>query len=330
MRDEIRYYRDQQAWRDLQQFLPERLRLTGADAPREEFWGWCGHHVHLDRYRNPEASARVVLHHGVGTNGRQMSLILGAPLAKRGFETVALDNLGYGLTQVKRGSSPSYDDWVNVVIDFLAYERSRDDRPIVLYGLSAGGMLAYHVAAKAPKGTLHGIVGMTFLDQRIQQVRDETAHDWLSARVGMPLMTQLAKTPAARAKYPMTLASKMSALANNPQAMKDVLLKDNTAAASWVSVRFLDTYGNYTPAVEPEDFDACPILLTQPAADRWTPLHLSELVLKRITKVPVRTVMLENAGHLPLEDPGLQQMEEAIAEFVTSTAVEKQGPPEAA
>jgi alpha-beta hydrolase superfamily lysophospholipase len=112
--------------------------------------------------------------------------------------------------------------------------------------------------------------------------------------------------------------------------MKDVLLKDNTAAASWVSVRFLDTYGNYTPAVEPEDFDACPILLTQPAADRWTPLHLSELVLKRITKVPVRTVMLENAGHLPLEDPGLQQMEEAIAEFVTSTAVEKQGPPEAA
>jgi hypothetical protein len=35
---------------------------------------------------------------------------------------------------------------------------------------------------------------MTFLDQRIQQVRDETAHDKLSSRVGIPLMTQLAKT----------------------------------------------------------------------------------------------------------------------------------------
>ncbi|QLJ00383.1 alpha/beta hydrolase [Streptomyces sp. NEAU-sy36] len=310
------YYRDQQAWRDLQQFLPERLRLTDATAPEEDFWDWRGHHVHLDRYRNPDAKAKVVLHHGVGTNGRQMSLILGAPLARRGFETVALDNLGYGLTKVRPGTTPSYDDWVDLVVDFLAFEQSRDDRPIVLYGLSAGGMLTYHVAAKAPRGTLRGIVGMTFLDQRDQQVRDETSHDKLTARVGVPLMGLLAKTPAASAKYPMSLASKMSALANNPDAMK-VLMKDRTSAANWVSVRFLDSYATCVPAVEPPDFDACPVLLTQPAEDRWTPHHLSVPVLSRITKVPVDTVMLENAGHYPLEDPGLQQMEDAIADFVT-------------
>ncbi|MFF0967191.1 alpha/beta hydrolase [Streptomyces sp. NPDC003703] len=310
------YYRDQQAWRDLQRFLPERLRLTDATAPEEEYWDWHGHRVHLDRYRNPGTRAKVVLHHGVGTNGRQMSLILGAPLAERGFETVALDNLGYGLTQVRPGSTPSYDDWVDLVVDFLAFEQSRDDRPIVLYGLSAGGMLTYHVAAKAPRGTLRGIVGMTFLDQRDQQVRDETAHDKLTARAGVPLMGVLARTPAASAKYPMSLASKMSALANDPDAMK-VLMKDRTSAANWVSVRFLDTYGNYTPAVEPQDFDACPVLLTQPAEDRWTPHRLSVPVLSRITKVPVDTVMLEDAGHYPLEDPGLQQMEDAIADFVT-------------
>ncbi|WP_335935704.1 helix-turn-helix domain-containing protein [Streptomyces sp. PTD5-9] len=92
-----RAYRDQRAWRDLQRFLPERLRLTDETAPQEEFWDWCGHRVHLDRCPNPAARAKVVLHHGVGTNGRQMSLILGSPLARRGFEMVALDNLGYGL-----------------------------------------------------------------------------------------------------------------------------------------------------------------------------------------------------------------------------------------
>ncbi|MGW4380378.1 alpha/beta hydrolase [Kitasatospora sp. NPDC004531] len=310
------YYRDQQAWRDLQQFLPERLRLTDATAPEEEYWDWRGNRVHLDRYRNPEAKAKVVLHHGVGTNGRQMSLILGAPLARRGFETVALDNLGYGLTKVKPGTTPSYDDWVDLVVDFLAYEQSRDDRPIVLYGLSAGGMLTYHVAAKAPRDTLRGIVGMTFLDQRDQQVRDETSHDKLTARAGVPLMGLIAKTPAASAKYPMSLASKMSALANDPEAMK-VLMKDPTSAANWVSVRFLDSYATYTPVVEPPEFDACPVLLTQPAEDRWTPHHLSVPVLSRITKVPVDTVMLEGAGHYPLEDPGLRQMEDAIAAFVS-------------
>ncbi|MGA4844100.1 hypothetical protein [Streptomyces sp. G45] len=34
--------------------------------------------------------------------------------------------------------------------------------------------------------------------------------------------------------------------------------QDRTSAANWVSVRFLDTYGYYTPAVEPQDFDALP------------------------------------------------------------------------
>ncbi|MBR7504279.1 alpha/beta hydrolase, partial [Mycobacterium tuberculosis] len=64
--------------------MPERLRLDESTAPQEEIWRWRGHRIHLDRYTQPEASARVVLHHGVGTNGRQMSLILGAPLARRG------------------------------------------------------------------------------------------------------------------------------------------------------------------------------------------------------------------------------------------------------
>ncbi|MEU8971113.1 alpha/beta fold hydrolase [Streptomyces monashensis] len=308
--------RDQRAWRELQQFLPARLRLTDETAPEEEFWDWRGHRVHLDRYLNPAARAKVVLHHGVGTNGRQVSLILGTPPARRGFETVALDNLGYGLTRVRPGTTPSYDDWGDLVVDFLAHERSRDDRPIVLYGLSAGGMLTYHVAAKAPRSTLAGIVGMTFLDQRNQRVRDETSHVLLTARMGAPLMGLLARTPAASAKYPMSLASKMSALADDPGAMK-VLRKDRTSAANRVSVRFLDRYPNYAPAAEPEDFDACPVLLTQPAEDRWTPHHLSVPVLSRITKVPVDTVMLDNAGHYPLEEPGLQQMQDTIADFVT-------------
>ncbi|NKY44542.1 alpha/beta hydrolase [Nocardia cerradoensis] len=312
------FYREQQAWRDLQQFLPQRLRLGESTAPDEEFWEWRGHRVHLDRYRDASAPAKIVLHHGVGTNGRQMSLIAGAPLARRGFETVALDNLGYGLTRVAPGTVPTYDDWVDLVVDFLAYEQTRDDRPIVLYGLSAGGLLTYHVAAKAPKGTLRGIVGMTFLDQSDQRVRDETAHDIVSSRIGVPLMRLAARTPAGRLRFPMTLASKMSALVNDKAALA-VMTRDRTSAGNRVSIRFLTSYVGYRPAIEPAQFDACPILLTQPAEDRWSPLHLSRPVLAPITAVPVRTVMLDNAGHYPLEEPGLTQMHDAITEFVSDT-----------
>ncbi|MNJ73742.1 hypothetical protein D3C77_705790 [compost metagenome] len=81
---------------------------------------------------------------------------------------------------------------------------------------------------------------------------------------------------------------------------------------------FLASYCSYRPRLEPEDFDVCPILLTQPAEDKWTPLHLSELVLKRISRVPVKTVMLENAGHYPLELSGLDQMVDAVFDFCES------------
>ncbi|MFZ2986680.1 hypothetical protein [Ideonella sp.] len=87
-----------------------------------------------------------------------------------------------------------------------------------------------------------------------------------------------------------------------------------------MTMAFLDSYLSYQPLVRPEDFDVCPILLTQPAEDRWTPLHLSEPFLKRVQKVPVRTVMLERAGHYPLEQPGLSQMVEAIDDFYRRVA----------
>lgn len=315
-------YADQEAWRDLQEFLPVRLRLSEANQmPTEGFWTWNTHQIHLDRYPNPEAPARVLLHHGVGTNGRQMTLILGRTLAERGWDVSSIDNLGYGMTKVAEGANYTYEDWVNMVLDYLAYMKSEDGRPIVLYGLSAGGMLTYHVAAAAPEGTLAGNVGITFLDQRLTQVRRDTAHDPLTALIGPGVMRLLSKTRLGDIKIPMTLASKMSALANNPGAMK-VFLKDKTSAANAVPIRFLDSYLSYQPAVEPKEFAACPVLLTQPAEDRWSPLQLSKPVLDAITKVPVETVLLDGAGHFPLEQPGLTQMQDAIDEFIrTATKV---------
>lgn len=309
-------YANQSAWRELQEFLPERLRLKNdEDLPLEEFWDWKGNQIHLDRYLNPNAPAKVILHHGVGTNGRQLMLIIGKVLADRGWEVTALDNLGYGMTQVAKGYTPGYDDWVQLATDYVAHEKSRDDRPIVLYGLSAGGMLTYHVASRAPKGSIAGIVGMTFLDQRISEVANTTAHDPLTARFGPKIMGALSKTPLRGFRYPMTLASKMTTLVNNKEAMK-VLLRDKTSANNAMWIKFLAEYMTFNPDVEYADFDRCPILLTQPSEDRWTPRRLSVPVLSKITKVSVETVMLENAGHYPLEDPGLLQMKNVIDSFV--------------
>ncbi len=302
-------YADQPVWRDMQTFLPTDFQWKDGRQPTEEWWSWHGHRMHLDTYRN---RVKVILFHGVGTNGRQMSMILGEQLARRGYEAIAVDMPEYGMTEVATGKRVRYDDWVRAGSDLIDAERAKDGRPIVLYGLSAGGMLTYHVAAL--NGKVKGIVGMTFLDQRLQQVRDETARNVLMSRVGGPLMHLTAMTPLKSMRVPMTLASKMSALVNDRDALK-VWLSDRTSAGNAMTIAFLDSYMSYRPAVEPEDFAVCPILLTQPAADRWTPLHLSEPFLQRVRKVPVKVVMLDNAGHYPLEQPGLSQMVEAIDAF---------------
>lgn len=306
-------YQAQKAWREIQSFLPNEYQLQPDQEPKEDWWSWRGNRIHLDRFSNPAAKARIILLHGVGTNGRQMSTILGAPLFRSGFETVATDMPLYGVTKVAPGLTVAYDDWVQAVSDFIDAELERDSRPIVLYGLSAGGMLTYHAAALNKK--VKGIVGMTFLDQRVQQVADETALNKLMGRVGAPLIRLSVNLGLGAMRMPMTVASKMHALVNDKAALA-AFLRDPTSAGNWVPLKFLASYMSYKPAIEPEAFDVCPILLTQPAEDHWSPLHLSQPFLSRIKRVTVDTVMLENAGHYPIEQPGLQQMHDAIVGFV--------------
>ena len=306
-------YATDPTWPALQAFLPADFHFSAETLPTETFWDWRGHQIHLDRFEHPSSPVTIILLHGVGTNGRQLSLIVGGPLWQRGIATVALDLPTYGQTRVAHRAQVTYDDWVRLVCDFSAAERRRTGRPVVLYGLSAGGMLAYHAAALDRE--LAGIIGMTFLDQRVQWVRDATASHPLMSRIGGPVAVLAAKTPFGSITLPMRLAAKMHTLVNHPAALR-VMLADPTSAGTWVTLRFLASYLRYQPACEPEAFTVCPILLTQPAADRWTPLALSEVVLQRVTQVPVTWVLLDQAGHYPLEEPGLTQMAEAIVTFI--------------
>ncbi|WP_291473278.1 alpha/beta fold hydrolase [Corynebacterium sp.] len=306
-------YAQQTIWRELQDFLPVEYRLNPSEEPTEEWWDHQGHRIHLDTYRNTDSPVKVILFHGVGTNGRQMTTILGRPLADLGYETIAIDMPTYGVTQVSADALVTYDEWVQIGSDLVDFELAKDDRPIVLYGLSAGGMETYHVAALNKK--VAGIVGMTFLDTSLTRVKTETGFDPISGRFSGELMGLLNKIGFGKVKLPMRYVSKMRALVNDKDAKK-AWYRDNTSAGNVVTVAFLDSWLAYRPVVAPEDFDIAPVLLTQPSADRWTPLHLAEPFLDRITRVPVTKVMLPNGGHYPLEKEALDLMVESIASFL--------------
>ena len=313
--DSTMTYNNQEAWKKVQAFLPEEYHYTDEYKPTEEIWEWNGNKVHLDTFRNPDAPAKVICFHGVGTNGRQISMIIGGPLAKDGFETICIDMPTYGMTEVNPDMTVTYADWVQCGSDYIDMELAKDDRPIILYGLSAGGMETYHVAAKNQSDKILGIIGMTFLDQRESQVRIETARDEASGKLGKTVVGLRCKIGQKNSKMKMSEASKMTALVNDPDCL-EVMMNDTTSAGNSATLAFLYSYMTYAPDIEPEDFTLCPILLTQPEEDRWTPEHLSDLFLERVKEVDVTKTSLKNGSHYPIEPDALTDLHNNCLDFI--------------
>ncbi|MBC9911600.1 alpha/beta hydrolase [Chitinophaga varians] len=309
----MKTYPANNAWKQLNALLPSGFRMSEVNMPLEEEWEWKGNKIHLDRYPSPDAKYRLFLHHGVGTNGRQMSMIFGHKIAALGYDVVAIDNLGYGMTEVNQ-KDITYEDWVHCFADFVHAETKRDYKKPVLYGLSAGGMLCYNAACFMQE--VHGIIGMCFLKNDDKQIGKETAKFGWANRLTFPVMKALCKIGFKRVKIPMKAVSKMNCLANDKDALK-IFLKDKTSAGASVQMQFMYEYAHYKLPVPVNQFDKCPILLTQPEKDRWTPLHLSEISMKGI-KAPYTVKILENGGHYPMENTALQQLVQYADEFIQS------------
>ncbi len=95
-----------------------------------------------------------------------------------------------------------------------------------------------------------------------------------------------------------------------------IVSRDPVGGGNRVPLGFFHSWMTYTPPLEPEQFDRCPVLLAHPGADRWTPTALSKKVLDRF---PVKTqfVELPNCEHLPIEEPGLSLFRETALEFLS-------------
>ncbi len=309
----MKSYHSNTAWKQINELLPTDFQIKENNQPLEETWDWNGNKIHLDRYPNPNAEYRVFLHHGVGSNGRQLNMILGHKLATLGYDVVAIDNLGYGMTEVNQ-KDITYDNWVHCFADFVNTETKRDYKKPVLYGLSAGGMLCYNAACFMHE--VHGIIGMCFLKNNDKAVGKETAKYGWSNWFVLPMMKLFSKIGFRRMPISMKLVSKMNKLANNEKALP-ILLKDKTSGGASVQLQFLYEYMSYSLPVPVTEFDKCPILLTQPEKDRWTPLHLSEISMKGI-KAPFTVKILKDGGHYPMEEIALKQLLEYAVEFIQS------------
>jgi alpha-beta hydrolase superfamily lysophospholipase len=293
-------------WRAYQEFFPLGMRCTPASTPHEEIWRWRGLDVHIDRLPNPRSPIKVIVLHGAGAYGRVMAPA--AVIAQRyGYETVTPDLPGYGLTNVP-WRELDYPMWIDCATALV--ERERDGRPIVLFGVSLGGLLAYQVATRA---TVAGLIATTLADPRERDVRAGFARFRLLGTVGLWLLGKLARVTD-NLPLPMAQMSKMHRISNRP-ALSKLVARDRLGGGSWVPARFLRTLMETAPAIEPEAFDRCPVLLAHPGADRMTDIELSRRFFDRLAG-PKQMVVLDGASHMPTEHPGVDQLEASVLDFL--------------
>ncbi|WP_238996561.1 alpha/beta hydrolase [Paenibacillus pinistramenti] len=306
------YAQTERYWEKYQHFFPEELRIHDGCQPVEEWWNRKDGRIHIDRWPAADSSLKVILIHGAGGNSRLL-----APYARmlqlHGYETAAPDLPPYGLSGVHSPKMLSYPYWIELLTDLIQREAERDGKAVVLLGVSIGGMLAYHTAAAAKN--VKGLIATTFADTRDPAVRDQLAPNRLISRAGKRAMDALPFLLDS-IQLPVNLVSRMKHISNNPR-LASLIMDDPRAAGIRMPVQFLRTFMSYKPAVNPESFDKCPVLLIHPELDPMTPYPLSEAFYKRLQGTK-QCVILEGAGHLPIEQPGLDQMRTAVLSFLNT------------
>lgn len=306
-------YRQQPYWQAFQQYLPPDYHMTAQQLPHEYFWSWRDHQIHVDHFPQPHAKAKLILIHGLSTHGRHMSMILGKPMADAGYEVYSLDLPLYGLTRSYKRKPVSYDDWVQMLHDFVTQEAHKDDLPIFIYGLSAGGMLAYHAANQNPY--VKGVMGSSFLDLSRPEVRAQTIRFYRVLDYLIPGLKLSADIPIRHLRLPISLVAKVKYTVNQPEAMNSLLL-DPSSAGNRLSLGFFDSLLHYQPVQTSLRPRPVPLLLTQFEHDNWTPSRVNELFIQRFSHLDVHVEYIPDAGHFPIESKGLKQLHRSVIDFI--------------
>ncbi|WMC93462.1 alpha/beta hydrolase [Kineothrix sp. MB12-C1] len=300
-------YKKDDVWRKVQDYLPLDNRLCSDTEPEEIFLHLKdGNRIHLDIYSLLNPKGIIILFHGVGGNGRLLSF-LAVPLFKSGYKVICPDMPLYGYSEYT--GTVNYDMWVKDGLEITEYY-AKEKLPMFLFGLSAGGMLAYQVACQAP--SIRGVLATCILDQRLETVREKTASNPYLVRFGLPIAASIKKW-FSNIRIPIKWVANMKAIVNNKELAK-LLMSDKKSSGAKISLDFLYTMLHPNVIIEPRDFNI-PFCLLHPENDLWTSVSLSRLFYDKI-ECEKEIHMLKDAGHFPIEEQGLKTLQEKSLAFI--------------
>lgn len=296
------------SWTRYRQILADEFDVHLRCTPSESSLPIRGHQVRIDEWSpKTERKGTVILVHGGGGNGRILAP-LAEPIAELGWQVLAPDLPGFGLTEPSPDFDWDYAEWPAVISEIAAAQTG----PVVLMGLSMGGMTAVFAAQK--NDHVSGVVATTLLDLAEDENFARAARwQWLGRL--STLSMSIAPWLFDRIRLPLWLATPLGAMSSSKR-MQRYFSSDPLIGRSWKPARFFRTVHAYRPKSIQLD---CPLLLVHPGADFWTPTELSLAVFEQID-APKEFVELSNGSHLPLEQPAYRELTKRVQDFLDMTS----------
>ena len=121
------FYTQTEYWKKYNDFLPKELQYKATKLPTEVYWKWKDYSIHIDKMPIDNSPIKIIIVHGSGANGRVLGLY-GNYLNELGYEYLAPDLIGYGLTKNPSNRNIVYDEWVNCVSDLVDEEYQKDKK----------------------------------------------------------------------------------------------------------------------------------------------------------------------------------------------------------
>ena len=307
-------YEDSASWTKFKALMANRFGHVIGIEPEESWYAWRGHQIHLDTL-SPAAAPKgtLILVHGAGGHGRLLTP-LGAVAAENGWKVLAPDLPGYGITITRQNWLENYSEWPELIADLSA----EAEGPVVLLGMSVGGMTAFRAAQIQP--SLCGVIATNLLDMGDKATFKSAARwPWLGA-LSLKVMNTAPWLMDAM-PMPLALVTPLDAMTSDPE-LQTWFKRDPLIGARWVKGRFFRSLHQYVPP-RPDLALPCPLLLLHPGADEWTPTRVSLQVYDRVSS-PKHFQELSNGSHMPAEAPAWLELRDGVLDFLAK--IEANGP----
>lgn len=240
----------------------------------------------------------LLIHGFTGTPYEVRSL--GRRLSTLGHRTLGVRLAGHGRTPEELEKT-GWPDWYRDV-ERGARQLVRDAGPLIAIGMSAGSLLALHLAYERPSD-VRGLVLMA------PAVR---LSDW-RARWLIPLVGRLPALPERFRFIPKRTGSDIS----NPEARRvHPGYRKIPITSAFALTRLQRQVWREIPAISK------PTLILHGALDRTCPPSNAGVLAAKLGRPPLRTFILPASAHVITVDDEREHVEAAVAKFVTELAAD--------